>query len=819
MRIGLILSVLSLVALPLDTAVSQTKEGWREYPHLVKVFNEDNKAKYSLLVNDHVTKRDVFIFSEAVTINEPVLTNGGDVIIAANDVYINAPIDTRIYFKYKYLYWQPYKKNSRAYGIITYYEKPIVRSFNYYYNWMEYYDDVGKVYSFKGFEGPEDRHRANEYVDKVLEVPQLPSAPMLLVPTEVNRQVGGDAPDHSVVWPSVRSGSIRIYASRIHFCETCLKSMEVDHPPITGGDPYDETRAVFLHVGGLKGGRGGAGMTTACSYHPSAQTDACDIDRPKRGALSGKPGRGGDAGEIFVKFVGREPSAQERSDLRLASNVQGGRPSHIAQKRTPKFKTLYDRPSRAIFSDEVPVHEGNLFGSDGRIDIFSINTDEAISELYALLAKYETNGNYAIAPLLRMAMDNPAIFSFSPRDLLAILLEEEMTLLQQELLTALPGALRGAKPIRSNREFFSSLSCSDEMSLYTELIDSLLHEICNFRTLNDLDFVRSYLFRIGGIYREGEADVNVGIRQNDTLSKLDNIAVIIRKSLAQQKEIHLMLYDSMKQEQRDKIEVAIRAVNEQRRQLLQTVEDRKKAKKGFDKLVAPMEKVADGVGKLYTKAISGQWATAGQQVFAVVKDISDLRLVDYGMPPADTADIDERLSALKRTLRRFMEATAQVRAEMLASANVNLREIADLRWEIKSRQLTSKLRFPNYIRASIQEFIRTNVDADRVLKSNLALIDQSLEGVLRVPTELDVTAPKQSCGPNEKGIRLQDAEGPLGCVRMSSIAATSALVVSGDWLRDFPLFVIEPGKNTFRIDLEFAFDRKDLSFETMDFSP
>src|SRR5262249_7692965 len=109
-------------------------------------------------------------------------------------------------------------------------------------------------------------------------------------------------------------------------------------------DPFDLERSYFLQASGLKGGRGAAGSNHSYGYGNLYGMI---------GGLSGKPGRGGDAGNIEIHLVNNSEDLNAlRDDLMQGmALVEGGEPAQSHQQRTPSIAALAANRDRSAFKN------------------------------------------------------------------------------------------------------------------------------------------------------------------------------------------------------------------------------------------------------------------------------------------------------------------------------------------------------------------------------------------------------------------------------------------------------------------------------------
>jgi len=432
------------------SAAGQTldKQGSRVFPRRVQLLKDGYHGNYER----SIIKNDIFIFQKKVVIDKLLETNGGNVLIVADEILLNAPIDTRVRFRMGPNYWAPATGDEAAGAdpslgfVLTRYDLPAAfRAFDSLYLWRESYNPIAKKFVYSVAPRPEKLKPPTEF-------PQLPSAQVPVASTntygpryaDVKPSDGADAPDGDVIWDNVRSGDIRIFTTKITLCAQCKRALwfkEALNPKgysdlllnlkglagkgartpavaYTGGtgksysgssgaigDPFDINQAVFLQASGLKGGRGAAGSTPYASFGDLAGMP---------GGLSGKPGRAGDGGSIELHFVNRQGSKEEQDLIKAAALADGGEPAQIFRQRTTSIVRLQDAGNRAAFIDEVKIPDvdvDKLKGRPGTISFDTVDTDTAIRAINARLLEAEITGNYAI-DLLVAPIRLPICFQF-----------------------------------------------------------------------------------------------------------------------------------------------------------------------------------------------------------------------------------------------------------------------------------------------------------------------------------------------------------------------------------------------------------------------
>jgi hypothetical protein len=388
-----IIPVGMIIFLPPVLAQSVGKEGWHIFPTKTQVLKDPYVGPYEKFA----IKKDIFILQDVVTIIELLTTNGGDILIVANKVILNDPIDTRVRFRLAPDYWEPnpsrvlralpdgpsaqrpdgwkidpnsdadeshYTNGLLSLGYMLGAAPRAMAVYDSLYLWREAYDHSSKKFVYETTQRPvrgsnmgqpfddddESSMLSKSSTTRFRDFIQLPSAPVPLASTVLHGSeyttvypaTGLNAPDEFVTWANVRSGNITIYASSIELCDDCKLAMgaitTADFQRLR--DPFDQNVAIFFQASGLKGGRGGAGPPPACIYRDPG--GGCNLLNVHLGGLSGDPGRGGDAGSIEFHFVNSIPSPQESKLLLDASSVKGGYPAHVAGRtaRQPTTRSL-----------------------------------------------------------------------------------------------------------------------------------------------------------------------------------------------------------------------------------------------------------------------------------------------------------------------------------------------------------------------------------------------------------------------------------------------------------------------------------------------
>jgi hypothetical protein len=406
-------------------------------PYRTKKIN----VKYAEYFPVAIKKRSIFIVGKDVTIDRPVESNGGDVYVFAERLYLSAPIDTRPrivlskpFWNDPFQFWSPpFQGDDRAQ--LHHLMRPngklqhVAQAFLDWYYWHDYWDDSCKCYMFRSLTTDVydyDLHQAKLASADTIRRPSLPIMPYGLMVHRVSQEQGFD-PSNGLDAPSMfdrqafRSGNITVFAHELVFCKNCARTTLQEVQPVNG-DPFDRIRTRFFVAGGLKGGRGGVGGTR-CLPSLFGVSKGCSNTFGLAGGTSGEPGKGGDAGDVTVYLVdnpgqfAREQAAISHlrqcdssttqcvkldagaaQSIAALTDVEGGPPSQISLFRTPSFSELNRRKDgvRAKFveSSRVVTPVESLFGAVGSLRIEATTADAAISHFGLLADQASSATNY-----------------------------------------------------------------------------------------------------------------------------------------------------------------------------------------------------------------------------------------------------------------------------------------------------------------------------------------------------------------------------------------------------------------------------------------
>jgi hypothetical protein len=860
--------VTGLTAILFNPGLSRAdnQEGWHKFPRRVDLLKPSYKGNYEA----SEIKTDYYIFQEKVTIDQILRSNGGNVLIVANEVILNAPIDTRVYFHLGPDYWTSWPDSDpdgdwsrgAALPLVLYYSPRVFKVFDSLYLWREMYDDTVKRFIHNVGDRPMRRTGAPP---KYLEVPQLPSAqiPIALMTYTGNlgddaiATDGADAPDNDVNWDNVKSGTIEIYATHISLCSQCRTALDqrIEHQSNS-----DTGNATFLQASGLEGGRGGAGSLPPCSYNQPRLPIGmrCNVLAAKIGGLSGAPGRGGDAGSVLLHFLNRSPDSDELALLKKATSVSRGRPALIARQRTPNYDTLVRLdPEIGLEFDLPPFIDGMAGGMppivsvppikvlltvrdmfdnnnvqlndpaslvtqsrDGQISIDTLTTDDALLAISTNFLALEASGvHYDIDLLVQNARSEPGLIALAPRHVFETYLQGSLRTMQRSLISQMINDWNSASAMVVYPGLLDHLSCvQTKYSVLSQDIQQYVRRLCQFKPVLNRGAVRSYFYRIGGLFATEPLNVNIDLRQDGSLNELTRIQVLLSSLLDEAAKNRLISYDSLLAQKKERIIAAIQDL-EKRRAALTTV-----AESGdFGDLVRGLGEIAGHFGKAIGAIAADNWVTGGEELYSGVHAFAELLTHATATVPGVSNDADGLTEEIKRAqagLAAFMQQVAENEDQMISLQNENLKELVKIRNDMFYAQGLFERRLENVFKTVFQDYLVRPTGQRAVLVENLGVIVKALEDPEPPPATIDIQLPHDSCKLSSP-VPLGSTSGPAECALIPANLNVRAFISTAPKLNGFPLIVIDIGAANYHISFGGIIDMGQIKVEDMpaDFVP
>jgi len=410
----------------------------------------------------HLQSYDILCIGDTITIDHPLQSSGGVVVILARRLRLYAPIDTRPYFRrasvvhHAGLDAKPMQYESNTPGYAAYYTDFLRKH------------EVSAT-DVLGFE-PVALGIANAYylscVDCIKDssevwMPELPSGitpPFVnwLLTNEMRAEIkglirNGIPPLTSELDRSaVRSGDLFAFVEAIEFAGDWP-------PPAESPDPLSCTdnrpvRLALIEVGGARGGRGGLGQPTSCIGDPVHRaTGRVNCGYGFSGTNS-PGGRGGDAGSVYLRIIG-----SGSIDVAPQVDLHGGPGGSTSRFVMPlSVGNSYDLCSIRS-SGNLPRQPPGL---DGTLSFKHITAGDAWSRVYKISLWLDGLMQHDVRQLAAEAVADDRIVTLSFRDFYRLSAQQRLQFAESKLAAQTLDFLRTSYglPSKSGEKGFWSWS-------------------------------------------------------------------------------------------------------------------------------------------------------------------------------------------------------------------------------------------------------------------------------------------------------------------------------------------------------------------------
>lgn len=789
-----------------------------------------------------ITKRDVIIVGGGVSIIEPVHSYGGDVYIFASDLEISAPIDTRVHVRLHTI-WGEAEPNRRPVPATFIDAQHALNSFIAFHTWHDYWDAGEGQYKF--------RYLSSEALSAGSGLlPLMPFAPVPAIPSELKPwgpSRNGLPPVSDVDFNSFHSGDIIIYTHTIKFCDSCIRS-RVFEPAPPMGDMFDRERVRFLNAGGLSGARPGLGGPHGCPFNYVAKSKNpfavyCDERRDVLGGLSGLPGRGGDAGNVSIFFVGNSESARREIEsqelyarcvagdcaevdfrMRLGQSiaalteVSGGAATYNRRLRTPSFSELSSSDSRQAFMPEGPAFDvGHLSGADGLLSIDSISSDVALNKFSQTIAPLDLRIDYKIGDLISSLSTTKTADSVVIRDLLAAVMVDHLESRAANLLENVSSILRGSFEVPARKDAFSSLSCQEGRVVgLTSQEYQLARRLCDFQPLEGkVDPLRSYLYRVGGLLRRSEPAAVLDPQLERLIAEQYRAGQLLAKVAESVSILNNNFFDFTTDRVKERYETKIKQVEEALGRAVKAMEAQ--PSNIFDGLIA----IGKRAGNEF-KAIAGAWkgqdygALAGAAGSAIARVG---QVFEYLAGNADDDDlykavavVENELRSLRVSFEEFLSETSNAKSELLGRQSDDLREYVLAAGRLNLARRVFLMDLEHMLKSALTAYIS---DPYRNLGSLELAIDSIRDAIEHFPNVRLGALPRSAAvdcqGQIIRPLIIGKGSVPVGCATLAA-APTTYIIRSkeGSRMPALPLIAVAAGRGSYMVHFEWLFRPDEL---------
>lgn len=739
---GIVLSLLGVavsssecIAAPWDTEqgvshlflLQGLPEGCHAEQRRVAALGDKATALQVAKLSATLTKIDVVCVGDEVTIDRPIKTNGGDVLVYASKVVIAQPIDTRPYFP------RPVQS--------FFVQRADVPN-------PEYDDAIDRMLQTSQYFGLRQLGGALfDYYQRCTDCIQyggLPYAAELLggmTPLEdgeLRKFELGIAPSASDFDPvAVKSGEILVLATSVELAEQ--QTAPTEHPSPLDCKPAVARSEYLLNVSGARGARGGFGNDLRSSPNPPA------INTPG--------GPGADAG--VVRVVTSAPLAPDvRNHLDLTTTVKGGPGGANEKVHTVPFKVFTPpgagRPPIACSLDYRPdAWPQAARGRDGDFQVLVEKPDSLAMRAATFVRSHDALNYYDLDELARRAKLNRSIASLSFTDYLesqldTLLARAQFALTADMLLVMLPTvtttvSTQKQKTAVSQDSYVPQLFTTQQPPsavVYGPSLSTSFQRLTLYAAVdaNAANRVREFFRRSGGLLNSPTGDY-VDSSENQQLIELlsksieneNKIAAGVNGLQLEVQALRVFLQQSAMESRLDALRSQLDAAERAARlgglaplaDALKQVAGQAKTARGSYKDFRD----AMGGGSDTKKVLSGIEFYANLGVLAA--GLADLWHLDSGPTPAD---VRKQIELLQAELAAFIADSQRERDELNAQGAAILRDLLSARRQ-HSRQLLLRTVSFEYLLRRILILYQLDVARRRdVLQLNLTQLLSYADG-------------------------------------------------------------------------------------------
>jgi hypothetical protein len=671
-----------------------------------------------------ITKRNIVWIRDEIDVNKALRSYGGNIIIVANTLRINQPIDSRAYYRHDVDHFLPDKTGNHLSV-----EEEISGSDAYKGAYSDYY--------LHCFDCIKDSKGATY-------IPEFPSGltPTMegfwMNPPALNFPAGTNSPDDLLDPVAGRAGDIYIFAHEIIVSPDLAKPFLPDeraecHNKTIDFVPY------AINAGGAQGGRGGAGIASPCvKDHTSGMFSCAPVIYTIGGGLNAPGGRGGDAGNVLIRLVNYDNTAPDITDLlKTVTNVNGGMPGAYIKVRTPTALGAHTPDgTRCSFTEESSWSPA-YGGKPGRpLEVKKLDTNEALSEVANLLNELDSRNDYDYKELAERAKTDRSIYSLHLSDELTHYLASSLVKAETQFVTDADHRFYLSAPVSGGylSPFLSTINSAKlDKSELTDRQIIFARELNAFKSLPDADPFIRYLQQSGGvlnIYSNGafarytaqatRIDINTANQLLGQIEvKLDGIHRVLFEQFAHERAV----------EYANKIDALKTSIAEAKRKAAAAANNG-----GPLQFIAAVVSALDGgiggitavVNALLTKFNSdnplvGGDAGLGQGLANVSDSFRKLQDLTRSAPNDPTIqDLMTELTNLLTEYAAFKQSIEEDRERLLREQYRDFLDVLDSRYTLENKLQSDSAQFHDLLRIVIAGYLVDPAKDDEGFRNNLA---------------------------------------------------------------------------------------------------
>lgn len=680
----------------------------RVFPFRISVLKDGYTGPYSKTT----VKVDVVWIDDAIEINAPLRSYGGDVILFANTIRVNAPIDTRVYFYHDVNHFAP----GPPMGPIALKPGEAFSAEN-----AIQHDDMDKPYTAAYKDYYEHCFDCDHTHARIAQLPSgliagLPQPGQKPLLQSVND--GLLPPDGFVDFAAVRSGNIYIFAKEI------TVNPALDHPFL----PEDLAECnrtstayvpIAINASGITGGSGGAGSPPPCvgKIVPGRISATADCLSAPGGHNAGG-GQGGDGGDIVIHYVDKAKSLVHGENLKGLVSVAGGPPGPSANLITPSSlgPHLVDG-TRCSFVRAGDWPAGNP-GKPGKLTIDTLESTTAIELITSLLAAKDTRMDYDFRVILYQAALDTALSSTTVSSALTYFLARQLVQSQSSLLVALDSAFVLHQKVTGS-QITPILEGLDMTRLkYLPLPEpqiTLLNQLSYFGGSNGID---DYFLKIGGAFNIDTKQQFDRFLKKATLDEIATSNTILAEIKADLSEINSQLFEQVAKADRREFQSQVSQLQQSITEAERQAEEESRKRSGLLSFVPILKDLGEAVSSAVTLIIEEDYLGAAASLGKVGQAFTNLATVSSTSDVQNIATLKTQLEAVQARYQAFSAYVQDVRTAYFARMAKDLGRVLEARGNLRQAQIANSLYVHDLIRGILASYMVDTAKDQAILSSN-----------------------------------------------------------------------------------------------------
>ncbi|VBD43370.1 hypothetical protein [Burkholderia pseudomallei] len=774
-----------------------------------------------------LTKSDIVIFGDDITIDSPVRSYGGDILIVADTLKVFAPIDSRPYISFSRAYWpnteDPHPGLDPAFTFTLF--PALLAAYDSYFYWQEIWDS--SKFSYVRTVGHPTFAGADIHFDPQ---PLGPTATLDSAIPYGQTGNGNDAP--SVSQPALRAGSIRIYARHILFCKSdsdgCPPNVSSSPSQLGGPYDFDKTGLAFM-ADGISGPLGAPPPLVPCGG-PAGACAQYDT------GLSGLAGPGQDAGSVRIVLM--DESAAKVSETSLRSSAHGGNPAYVGRFSVGSLGNFSRQDRGAIvYHPELETrNRSTLFGADGPVSVeASVDYSRIVTEIASELAHMAQGKEYQLEPMVAELQQPEPHLWLVPRAVLLTYLRNEIvrarlteldsfiSLLNDRIAanrhnTAGQQRKNASRPDISYGSIFRGIpNCSARDILGTSADETVyIKQLC-LVTANNGSLV-SDLLMLGGVFHDIPRDVSSVVNQNDMSAELGLLNTQAAQAVTEIEkvgnELALIYQSGQRQQLVQDLNAAKQALAhaqaeiQQNGNALSTI----MSAAGLAKVVASMVSIGSAFDAAATvlNDSTKSWSDA-QQAFQKNKG-SSADFVDLFTAINNNDVSNDTLAAVARAVKEasdrlsvFDRDVAAANAAAASRMGAQTKQVVDLGSKLEGKWAENILYFDQMVRAVFQTYITSPNGDINALVNNLVAVRDRFFDPTQSGVALNLSDVPDLCSADGNAVPVEQLK-KTGCAKFMALPSYRR-IYWGHVTKDIevPFIVVGPADN--EIDLTVAIPR------------